>query len=145
MKNGMIVAGDGVKSWWVNDELHREDGPAEEYADGSKYWRINNKLHRVDGPAIVWGNGNKYWLQNGIRHREDGPAIERTDGSKEWFLYGKELIQPKEFATMEKWLLELNTNEEYSYQYINDIEGLIGFIDNPSPRQKRLHQMKWVL
>jgi len=27
----------------LNDKLHREDGPAIEYADGSKYWWLNNE------------------------------------------------------------------------------------------------------
>ena len=122
MKNGMIVNKYGDKCWYLNDELHREDGPAVELANGSKNWYINGKLHRVDGPAVEWVNG-----------------------SKKWFLHDKHLVHPKEFLTMEKWFQHLNTNEEYSYQYINDIEGLIGFIDNPTPKQTRLHQMRWVL
>ncbi len=28
----------GTKEWYLNDELHREDGPAVEDADGSKEW-----------------------------------------------------------------------------------------------------------
>jgi len=39
--------------------LHREDGPAIEWADGSKEWWINEKLHREDGPAIEWADGTK--------------------------------------------------------------------------------------
>ena len=30
MKNGMIVDENGEKRWYLNDELHRVDGPAEE-------------------------------------------------------------------------------------------------------------------
>ena len=45
--------------------LHREDGPAVEYADGGKYWYLNGKLHREDGPAAEWANGTKYWYLNG--------------------------------------------------------------------------------
>jgi hypothetical protein len=30
------------KHWWLNGLLHREDGPAVEYADGTKYWYIND-------------------------------------------------------------------------------------------------------
>lgn len=28
--------------------LHREDGPACEWADGNKYWYINGKFHREE-------------------------------------------------------------------------------------------------
>jgi hypothetical protein len=47
-----------------NNELHREDGPAMEYASGDKYWYINGKRHREDGPAIELANGTKYWYIN---------------------------------------------------------------------------------
>ena len=167
MKNGMLVEG-GTNFWYLNDELHREDGPAIEWTGGDKFWYHNGKLHRVDGPAQEWANGNKFWYLNGELHREDGPAQEWATGTKWWYLHGKrhridgpaeewvngfecwflndeELVQPKEFPTIEEWFLKLNTNEEYSYQYINDIEGLIEIIKNPTPKQKRLHQMRWVL
>jgi hypothetical protein len=29
--------------WYLNDKLHREDGPAIEYADGYKAWWLNGK------------------------------------------------------------------------------------------------------
>ena len=34
----------GDKSWYLNGKLHREDGPAIEYANGTKYWYLNGKL-----------------------------------------------------------------------------------------------------
>ena len=37
------VRADGTKEWYLNDKLHREDGPAREYANGSKYWYLNGK------------------------------------------------------------------------------------------------------
>ena len=33
----------GDKFWWLNGKLHREDGPAVEYADGGKSWYLNDK------------------------------------------------------------------------------------------------------
>ena len=33
----------GNKYWWLNNTLHREDGPAVEYADGGKSWFLHNK------------------------------------------------------------------------------------------------------
>ena len=61
------------------------------YDNGSKHWFLNDKLHREDGPAIENSDGSKAWYLNDNLHREDGPAIERADGSKHWYLNGKEL------------------------------------------------------
>jgi hypothetical protein len=53
---------------------------------GNKRWYKNGKLHREDGPAVEYANGTKVWCLNGKLHREDGPAFESADGSKKWFL-----------------------------------------------------------
>jgi hypothetical protein len=67
--------------------IHREDGPAVEYANGDVMWYLHGLCHRADGPAIERANCAA-WYRNGIRHREDGPAIIWTDESKEWYLNG---------------------------------------------------------
>src|SRR5271157_5966076 len=77
------ISSDGSKYWYLNDHLHRVDGPAIEGSDGSKSWWLNGKRHRVDGPAIEYPNGSKEWYLNGKRHRVDGPAIEYPNGTKE--------------------------------------------------------------
>lgn len=59
-------------------------------------WYLNDDLHRVDGPAIEYTDGRKEWCLNGRLHREDGPAVEFADGDKIWFLYG-EYLSEKEF------------------------------------------------
>ena len=69
--------------------IHREDGPAIEYADGYKEWYLNGERHCESGPAIEGCNGHKEWWLNGNLHREDGPAIEYTSGLREWYLNGK--------------------------------------------------------
>lgn len=38
-----------------------------ESSDGTKVWTLNNQLHREDGPAIEWANGTKFWYLNGIK------------------------------------------------------------------------------
>ena len=39
-----FVNSDGTKSWWLNGELHRDNGlPAYEGADGTKEWWLNGK------------------------------------------------------------------------------------------------------
>ena len=83
----------GTKEWYSNGQLHREDGPAIEWADGDKRWYINGKLHRKDGPAYEGADGYKSWYINGKRHREDGPAIEYANGDKHWYLNGKRVSE----------------------------------------------------
>jgi hypothetical protein len=60
MKNGLFITVSGDKEWWLNDKLHREDGPAVEYTDGSTGWYLNDKLHREDGPAVEWWLNDKH-------------------------------------------------------------------------------------
>jgi len=52
---------------YYNDlnQLHREDGPAVEYANGTKFWYRNDQLHREDGPAVEYAHGFKYWYFRG--------------------------------------------------------------------------------
>jgi len=62
----VVVFNNGDKHWYLNDELHREDGPAVEYDSGAnKLWYLNGKLHREDGPATEWSDGSKNWYLNG--------------------------------------------------------------------------------
>jgi len=68
--------------------LHREDGPAVEYANGDKFWYKEGTNHRLDGPAIEYYNGTKKWYKEGLLHREDGPAIEYFYGNKCWYVEG---------------------------------------------------------
>ena len=83
----MTVDAEGNKFWRLpNGKLHREDGPAVEYANGAKLWYVNDKRHRIGGPAAEWANGDKWWYVNGKLHRVDGPAIELANGDKEWWV-----------------------------------------------------------
>jgi len=65
MKNGLVVDSNGNKLWYKDDLLHREDGPAIEWANGLKYWYKNDKCHREDGPAFEGANGYKAWYYHG--------------------------------------------------------------------------------
>ena len=66
---------DGNRSWWFNSQLHREGGPAVEYADGTKYWYLNGKLHRIDGPAIEYTDRNRSWWLNGQRYQTEADYL----------------------------------------------------------------------
>lgn len=62
------------------------------HSNGNIFWYKDadaNILHREDGPACEYANGDKYWFINGLRHREGGPAIEYSDGEKHWYYHGK--------------------------------------------------------
>jgi hypothetical protein len=66
----------GTKTWYLN----------EVYPDGvSSQAGI---LHREDGPAIEYASGTKAWYLNGVQHREDGPAVESASGTRIWWLHG---------------------------------------------------------
>ena len=56
---------------------------------GTVIWfNADGQLHRDNGPAIEYASGSNAWFMNGFLHREDGPAIEEADGAKEWWLNG---------------------------------------------------------
>ena len=103
--------------WYLNGKLHREDGPAVEYADGDKFWFLNGEQHREDGPAVERADGSKSWFLNGERHREDGPAFEFASGSKFWYLNGEEL-------TEEEWKRKVSpATKELSVEEISKLLG----------------------
>jgi hypothetical protein len=105
-KTYKLVELEGDKRWYKNGKLHRDDGPAIEWANGdkswykngklymregfgTKHWYKNGKLHKDDGPAAEYSNGDKYWHKNGEYHRDNGPAIECANGDKYWYKNGK--------------------------------------------------------
>jgi len=72
MLNGLIVNGRGTKCYYVNNKLHREDGPAIEWVNGEKQWIINGHLlHREDGPAILMPDGREYFFLNNIEYSKE--------------------------------------------------------------------------
>ena len=66
MKSKLHVDLHGNKLWYLNDKIHREDGPAMEYANGAKFWLINGKYHREDGPALEYPDGTGRWYFNDV-------------------------------------------------------------------------------
>ena len=78
---------------WRNSQgqLHRELGPALEFANGDREWYQNDQRHRTDGPASEYADGDCVWYVNGELHREDGPAVEYATGYHEYWINGKEL------------------------------------------------------
>jgi hypothetical protein len=63
MKDGLNTNSHGDKFFYKNYLLHREDGPAVEFAgSGTKMWHINGVIHREDGPAVESKDGNQWYL-----------------------------------------------------------------------------------
>jgi hypothetical protein len=63
-----------------------------EKEDWATYYYLNDELHRLDGPAIEYHYGEgKEWYQNGQLHRVSGPAIEYCNKYKEWWIEGKQI------------------------------------------------------
>ena len=115
----VTVNEEGTTRWYKDAKckvLHRENGPAVEYAGGTKEWCQNGQLHRTDGPAVEYTDGSKLWYQNGQRHRTDGPAIEWRDGDKRWYINGEELSEA-EFLAATQPVIEMT---------VADVEKLLG-------------------
>ena len=62
---------DAVTAGATTGKLHREAGPAIDFADGSKRWYRDGKLHREDGPAVECVFGDKVWYRDGVFIREE--------------------------------------------------------------------------
>lgn len=69
MKNGKYVE-KGRISYYKDNLLHRDDGPAIEFLDGYKIWFSNGNKHREDGPAVEFPDGRTTWYLNGINYSE---------------------------------------------------------------------------
>ena len=63
------------------------------HSDVSEHWYLNGRLHRENGPAVEYANGNKTWYLNGELHREDGPAVDWAGSFKEWWINGQKLTK----------------------------------------------------
>ena len=85
--------------------------------NGDKFWLLNNEYHRVDGPAIEYANGAKEWFLNGQYHRVNGPAIEYANGYKEWWFKGH-----KRFAS-QTWQKELDKFKPTCNNKVVEIDG----------------------
>ena len=83
-----IIKKENITTWYKNKLIHRDDGPDIEYLNGSKEYWVNGNLHRENGPAIIT---DRYmaWYRNGQLHRENGPAVEFGFKYKQWFINGK--------------------------------------------------------
>jgi hypothetical protein len=101
---GIVEWADATKHWYLNGELHREDGPAIEFADGSKRWFLNNQKY----PEREWKIEVEKLRAEREKEKEQVPAmntikvesafdipnnftgiVEYANGDKRWFLNGE--------------------------------------------------------
>lgn len=78
MKNGLVVDADGTQAWYLNNQLHRTDGPAWIGANGSQGWYVRGQLHRTDGPAIIGAYASHWWV-HGVNITEQVKAWMREN------------------------------------------------------------------
>jgi len=95
----LLTKPDGTKQWFLNNKLHRLDGPAVETPEGSRCWYYRGLNHRVNGPAIEYADGSRVWFYYGALHRLDGPAIYYTeifgDNHYGWYINGNKMSEEK--------------------------------------------------
>ena len=92
-ENGPAYISDsGNKFYYIEDQLHRIDQPAIEYADGGYKFYYKGVLHRDNGPAVVMKNYNgsdtELYYHYGVLHNDKGPA-EKSGNCEIYYLYGK--------------------------------------------------------
>ena len=78
---GAACEGEGGEEYeWEEDEFCEN----RHACSPTKMWIYNDEVHRTDGPAIEWANGNKEWWLNGVQLTEDEflkatqPVVEMT-------------------------------------------------------------------
>jgi|ERR1700691_915888 len=71
--------------YYLNDKLHREDGPAVIYSDGTINYYLNGKLHREYGPAVIWNNGSfEYYINNNNITKKVNKWIKENNIPEDW-------------------------------------------------------------
>mgnify|MGYP001809903921 CR=1 FL=1 len=95
------VFDNGGKEWFLNGQLHRDDGPAIEYADGAKSWYKEGKLHREDGPAVEYADGSNAYYCNGTYC-----GIKSPFNNSLW----KEYVRQKQYAKQ----IDAKYNKDYN-------------------------------
>lgn len=74
------------------------------FENGIECWVLNDQYHREDGPAIIFPDGEIRWYRHGSIHREDGPAIILKDGKEEMWLFNQHYSYDKWVKIMEQHL-----------------------------------------
>jgi hypothetical protein len=98
----------GDRDWFINGKYHRVDGPALEMVGVGGEWYIDDRLHRIGGPAVDIPNRLLSWYVDGKLHRLDGPATWWYDGERTWNIDGAEYTE-EEFNKIIKEANQIDT------------------------------------
>ncbi len=99
-----LIEDKGGWGYYRDDMLHRENGPARYVISkhgvmrGKRYqWFVNGNIHREDGPASTIHDYDTdeviadIWFLNNTYHCSDGPAVRNyRTGVYEWYVNGVE-------------------------------------------------------
>ena len=61
----LFISQRGTKSWYLDHQRHRANGPAIQFTDGVLHWFWYGHPHRENGPAVVWADGAVRWHWHG--------------------------------------------------------------------------------
>jgi len=126
----------GCEEWYKHGIPHRDDDkPAYTTCSnhgGSRKWFVDGEVHRENGPAIISEIDKKdkgiyhyqeKWIRNGVEHRDSGPACieifktSRKIDRKKTEVFKKEVI----------WLKDGVIHREDGPAYISYLNGLIEY------------------
>jgi len=79
-----------------------------EYSNGTISYYLNGELHRENGAAIIRNDGSEEYCLNDKRHREDGPAVIYSDGTINYYINDKDITKK-----VNDWIKENNIPEDY--------------------------------
>lgn len=68
-----------------------------------RHYNRAKQLHRDAGPAVEYANGTGLWFHNGVLHRTDGPAVVYDNGTCEWWIKGIPLSQQSYLSAVEHY------------------------------------------
>jgi hypothetical protein len=94
----------------IDPSYHHGPGIAIDEHGSLFYYRVNSdnfcELHREGGPAIEYANGGTAWYIDGHPHRLDGPAVE-VESYCDWYFNGEyiEVSSQEEFERCIKDIL----------------------------------------
>ena len=84
---------------WESADAKKHSKPHKD-RHGHIWWKLSNgKLHREDGPAVEYADGGESWYRFDVPHRTDGYAIiDVADDVKSFYILGKRYDDVYEWA-----------------------------------------------
>jgi hypothetical protein len=80
------------KLWIQNDLIHNQNGHAVEYKNGNKQWYLNNELHRINGPANLVNLDEERVLDEENNNDTLETVLDISYELEMYYINGKEII-----------------------------------------------------